>query len=130
MTCFAPISAAVEEVARECIDCAMHVHRNLGPGFRELIYQRAFCLELDSRGVKFECEKRIVVPYKEWMIPGQKVDLIVENVVLVELKAVPKLRKIHQHQVISYLKAMKLRLGLLMNFNTRLLRDGLKRVVL
>jgi len=64
------------------------------------------------------------------MIQGQRIDLIVEGKVLIELKAVPRLRKIHQQQVISYLKACDLRLGLLLNFNTRLLREGLKRVVL
>jgi len=68
--------------------------------------------------------------YKSWMIQGQRIDLIVEGKVLIELKAVPRLRKIHQQQVISYLKACDLRLGLLLNFNTRLLREGLKRVVL
>ena len=127
---YAPIPADVESIAHQCIDAGIHVHRILGPGFREIIYERAFCLELDSRGVSFECEKRIMVRYKSWTIPGQKIDLIVEGKVLVELKAVPKLRKIHQQQVISYLKATDLRLGLLMNFNTRLLREGLKRIVL
>ena len=127
---YAPIPADVESVAHQCIDAGIHVHRILGPGFREIIYERAFCLELESRGVSFECEKRIMVRYKSWTIPGQKIDLIVEGKVLVELKAVPRLRKIHQQQVISYLKATDLRLGLLMNFNTRLLREGLKRIVL
>jgi GxxExxY protein len=60
------------------VDCGIHVHRALGPGFKEKIYHRAYCLELDSRGIKFECEKPIVVRYKNWEIPGQKVDLIVE----------------------------------------------------
>ena len=65
----------------------------------------------------------IDVLYKSWMIPGQKIDLIVESIVLIELKAVPRLRTIHQQQVISYLKTTDLRLGLLMNFNCRLLRE-------
>ena len=127
---YAPIPADVEAVARHCIDAGMDVHRHLGPGFREVVYERAFCLELNSRGIAYESEKRIIVPYKSWMIPGQRIDLIVEGKVLIELKVVPRLRKIHQQQVISYLKASGLRLGLLLNFNTRLLREGLKRVVL
>jgi GxxExxY protein len=96
---------------------------------RRVIYERAFCLELDSRGVRFETERPILVRYKSWEIPGQKVDLLVAGVVLVEIKAVPKLKQIHTHQILSYLKTLDLRLGLLMNFKQRLLRDGLKRVV-
>ena len=125
----APIPAAVERIAAVCVDCGLQVHRGLGPGFKERIYEQAFCLELDSRGVKFECEKPIVVPYKTWLVPGQKVDLLVDGVVLVEIKAVAKLRKIHISQTVSYLRTLDLRLGLLMNFNQRLYKDGLKRVV-
>ena len=130
MVVFAPVPLAVEKAASECVDCGIHVHRALGPGFKEKIYHRAYCLELDSRGIKFECEKPIVVRYKNWEIPGQKVDLIVEGVVLVEIKAVPIVREIHRLQALSYLKTTGLRLGLVMNFNTGLLKNGLKRVVL
>jgi len=127
---YAAIPPDVEIIARACVDVGIHVHRQLGPGFREVIYSRAFCLELDARGIPFECEKPLLVRYKHWDIPGQKVDLIVGGRVLVELKAVAKLRKIHVSQVLSYLKTTDLRLGIIMNFNTRVLRDGLKRVVL
>jgi GxxExxY protein len=129
MIVYTPIPAAVEKTASTCVDCGMHVHRVLGPGFKESVYERAFCLELDSRDVPFECEKSILVRYKSWEIPGQKVDLVAAGLVLVEIKAVPRLRKIHVSQTLSYLKTMNLRLGLLMNFNSRLLRDGLKRVI-
>lgn len=128
MTTYVPIPAVVEKIASACVDTGMCVHRILGPGFKEDIYERAFCLELDSRGIKFECQKPILVRYKMWDIPGQRVDLVVEGSVLVEVKAIPRLRRIHQSQVLSYLKTMDLRLGLLMNFNGRLFRDGLKRV--
>ena len=124
-----PIAPETERVASNCIDAGFEVHRNLGPGFRERIYQRAFCLELDSRGLSFECEKPVLVRYKTWEIPGQKVDLIVEGVVLIEIKAIPELKEIHRLQTLSYLKTTGLRLGLLMNFNTQLLKQGLKRVV-
>jgi GxxExxY protein len=119
-----------ERIVTETIACAMAVHRELGPGFRERIYERAMCLELDSRGMKFECEKSIEVRYKEWRIPGQRVDLIVEGVVLVEIKAVPQQRQLHVLQVVSYLKSTDLRVGLLMNFNTSRLKDGLRRIVI
>ena len=128
MISYAPIPEIVDKCASVCVDAAMAVHRNLGPGFKHSIYQRAFCLELDARGIKFECEKPIMVRYRQWEIPGQRVDLLVDGLVLVEIKAIPKIRRIHHSQVVSYLKTLDLRLGLIMNFNTRYLKDGLKRI--
>jgi GxxExxY protein len=123
------LSTEHEQIVTQTIGCGIAVHRELGPGFKEQIYLRAFLLELDSRGMKFEAEKPVDVRYKGWLIPGQRVDLIVEEVVLVELKAVPKLRRIHVSQTFSYLKTTNLRAGLLMNFNARLFKDGLRRVI-
>jgi GxxExxY protein len=80
---YAPIPPDVESIARSCVDVGIHVHRQLGPGFRELIYSRAFCLELDARRISFECEKPLLVRYKHWHIPGQKIDLLVGGKVLV-----------------------------------------------
>ena len=127
---YASLAPEVEDVASRAIDVALQVHRALGPGFKEKIYHRAFCLELDSRGMKFESEKAVLVKYKIWEIPGQKIDLIVGGCVLVEIKAIPRLKAIHQSQTISYLRTTGLRLGLLINFNTRLLKHGLRRVIL
>jgi len=125
-----PLNPDQENIGGQVIDCGFTVHRALGPGFREKIYSRAYCLELDSRGLRFECEKPILVRYKEWEIPGQKVDLIVEEIVLVEIKTVPRLRSVHRAQVLSYLKTTGLRVGLLMNFNVGILKHGLRRIVL
>lgn len=124
------LSPEDEAIVTKTIACGITVHRELGPGFKERIYERAFCLELESRGIKFESEKPVQVRYKTWRIPGQKIDLIVEGVVLVEIKAVSKLKGLHRSQVISYLKTTELRVGLLMNFNSNLFKDGLRRVVL
>jgi GxxExxY protein len=125
-----PLSPDEERIVSESLNCGFAVHRVLGPGYRERIYEVAYCLELESRGLRFECEKPVEVKYRDWTIPGQTIDLIVENVVIIELKAVPKLRKLHERQVVSYLKTTGLRVGLLMNFNTVLLKNGIKRVVL
>jgi len=119
---------ATEQLVSRIMDCGFTVHRCLGPGFREKIYHRAFCLELDACGLQFECEKRIEVKYKDWRIPGQTVDLVVGGLVLVELKTVPKLRALHRRQVLSYLKTMDLRIGLIFNFNTELMKHGFRRV--
>ena len=126
---YTPISQEAEQAATTCVDCGMTVHKTLGPGFKELIYREAFRLELHARGIPFEAEKGILVRYRSWEIPGQRVDLLVAGVLLVEIKAVPKLLAIHQSQVLSYLKTMDLRLALLMNFGGQLFKDGLKRVV-
>jgi len=123
------LPADVERVMHEVIGCALEVHRQLGPGFLETIYRKAMCLELTDRGVHFEEEKAIDVLYKGRSIHGQRLDLVAEGKVVLELKAVARLEAIHQSQVVSYLRATGLRAGLLVNFNTALLKDGLKRIV-
>ena len=124
-----PLTDAEEDLARSSIGCGIDIHRILGPGFKEPIYERAFCLELEARGIPFECEKAIEVQYKQWKIPGQRLDLVVGGLVIVEIKAVPRLKTIHKRQVVSYLRTTGLRVGLLMNFNALRLVDGIVRVV-
>jgi GxxExxY protein len=119
-----------EAIVTSAVACGIAVHRELGPGFKEAIYERAFCLELELRGIKFESEKPVDVRYKQWRIPGQRIDLIVDGVVLVEIKTVTKLKKLHESQVVSYLKTTGLRVGLLMNFNSALFKQGLQRIAL
>ena len=125
-----PLSAEDEAIITRVLDCAFAVHRALGPGFKERIYEMAFCLELDSRNVSFECERPVSVRYREWLIPGQRIDLIVEKRVVVEIKAVAKLRPLHQRQLVSYLRTLNLKAGILLNFNTSYIKHGLRRVVL
>jgi GxxExxY protein len=125
-----PIPPEIEDVGYRLIGCAITVHRILGPGFKEPIYQRAFCLELGEAGLKYECEKRILVRYKRWDLPGHRLDLIVGGCVVVELKAIPRLANVHRRQVVSYLKATGLRLGYVINFNVDILKEGIRRVAL
>ena len=124
-----PLSPETEAIVSSCIGVAIDVHRELGAGFKELIYQRAYCLELDSRGISFESEKPVLVTYRHWQIPGQRLDLVVAGEVLVEIKAVPRIKDAHHAQVRSYLKATGLRIGLLFNFNERLVKNGMRRIV-
>jgi GxxExxY protein len=124
-----PLTAKEEEIVRETIRGGIEVHRVLGPGFREPIYHQAFRLELENRRLSFESEKAILVKYKNWSIPGQRLDLVVAGVVIVELKSVTRLKTIHKRQVVSYLRTTGLKVGLLMNFNSLRLVDGLVRVV-
>ena len=124
-----PIPAEHERIALEVIGAAIEVHRLLGPGFLEKIYERALIHELACRGIPVQPQKEIMVPYKDILIPGQQLDLLAAERVILELKSVNELIPIHQAQILSYLKATGLRLGLLINFNVHVLKDGIKRVV-
>ena len=119
-----------EELLQRIIGCALQVHRQLGPGFLERIYTEALCIELEVQGIPFERERSVVVTYRDRRILGQRVDLIVGGAVIVEVKAVARLDPLFQAKLISYLRASGLRAGLLVNFNSELLKDGLKRIVL
>jgi GxxExxY protein len=125
-----PLSAEAERAMTETIGCAIAVHRELGPGFLESIYKKAMYIEMKSRSLAFECERAVTVNYRGVDIRGQRVDLIVENQVVVELKAVRRMEDVHRAQVISYLKTTKMRAGLLINFRVPVLKQGLQRVVL
>ena len=126
---FRPIPTNVELVGKEIIGAAIEVHRALGPGFLEKIYQEALCLEMHARGLHFERERPVNVVYRGIPIPGQRIDLIVDARVVVELKASSKIDLAHDAKVMSYLRTTGLRLGLLLNFNCPTLRDGIKRIV-
>jgi GxxExxY protein len=125
-----PLSSEAEIAMRATIGAAIAVHRALGPGFLESIYRKAMCLELASRRIAYEVERPVRVSYQGVEIPGQRVDLIVEGLIVVELKSVLRLDDIHRAQLISYLRTTGLRGGLLVNFRVPLLKHGLKRVVL
>src|SRR5262249_23550951 len=125
----APISVEIEELAHRVIGAAIEVHRVLGPGFLESIYRRALCHELSLRGIPFEYEKELLVPYKDIWIPGQRYDILVAGRILLELKTAEAIAPIHQAQLLSYLKATSLRLGFLINFKVLVLKDGIKRLV-
>jgi GxxExxY protein len=120
---------SVERLVTETVDAAMAVHRELGPGFLERIYKEALCIELTARSIPYEREVPVAVTYRGVSINGQRLDLVVDGCVVVELKAVTKVDPIHEAKVISYLKTAGLRVGLLMNFHTRLLKDGIDRIV-
>src|SRR5688572_14212678 len=98
-----PIPADVEWIGRRVIGCAIDVHRALGPGYKESIYVEALCIELNLRELKFEREKPITVVYKGRAIPGQRIDLLVGRVLVVECKVAEALAPIHTRQVTSYL---------------------------
>jgi GxxExxY protein len=125
---YLPLDSPTEAVTAT-IDCAMIVHRSLGPGFLERAYERALQLELAAQVIPFQAQREVTVTYRETRLMAQRVDLIVDGSVLVEVKAVARIEPIFVSQVVSYLKATGLRVGLLINFNSILLKDGLRRIV-
>ena len=120
-------SREVDDLAHSVIGAAIEVHRALGPGFLESVYQEALEVELLLRGIQFEHQVTMAVEYK---VGEGRLDLLVGKVLPVELKAVEALAPIHQAQLISYLKMTHLQLGVLINFNVPILKQGIKRVIL
>jgi len=123
------LSEALESLAHEVIGAAIEVHREIGPGFPEGVYQNALGYELELRGFAYEPEKQVIVYYKGREVGHGRIDLLVKGEVVVELKVVNELADVHRAQVSAYLKATGLRLGLLFNFNTAVLKDGMKRII-
>ncbi|MBK7582360.1 MAG: GxxExxY protein [Myxococcales bacterium] len=120
----------LNELSGAVLDAALEVHRALGPGFPESVYERALASELGLRGLPFERQQRVQVVYKGQVVGVGRVDLLVGECLIVELKAVEELAAVHVAQVLSYLRASGCQLGLLINFNVSLLRHGVRRIVL
>lgn len=116
-------------LTEKVIGAAIEVHRILGPGYLESIYEEALVHELQLRNIPLERQKVININYKDKTIGEGRLDLLVDQCLIIELKAVNELADIHVAQVLSYLKTTGLQLGLLINFNTKYLRDGIKRVI-
>lgn len=118
------------EIATLILNKAFEVHRNLGPGLFEVVYEKALEYELRKSGTMVTAQFPVPMAYKEiWFEGGFRVDLLVDNKVIVEIKAVEKLAPVHFAQVLTYLRLSDKKLGLLINFNCRLLKEGIHRVV-
>ena len=124
----APAPDALNQFTESIIGAAIEVHRILGPGLLESIYERALAHELSLRGMSVRLQAQVSVFYKGIEIRGQRLDMVVDPGIVVELKAVERLAPIHEAQLLSYLKATRMRLGLLLNFNSIRLKDGIKRI--
>ena len=120
----------VDAFARAVIGAAIEVHRHLGPGYLESVYEEALAIEFALRDIPFERQKPVPVNYKSHTVGQARVDFLVGDSVVLELKALEILLPIHTAQVISYLKATRCAVGLLINFDVPALRDGIRRVVL
>lgn len=119
-----------DELSHAIVGAAIDVHRCLGPGLLESVYEKALMIELEHRGLKAQSQAPITLEYRGHSVGEFLADIVVESSVMLELKAVNKLNEVHVAQILSYLRATGLRLGLLLNFNCVMLCDGLRRIVL
>ena len=118
------------ELTGRIIEAAIAVHRELGPGLLESIYEEGFCYELDRSGLAYERQVDFPILYKGNALKSHlRLDVIVEKVVIVELKSIEGLLPIHQAQLLTYLKLANLHVGLLINFNETVLKNGIRRIV-
>ncbi|HMO53526.1 MAG TPA: GxxExxY protein [Tepidiformaceae bacterium] len=116
-------------LSRRVIGAAIEVHRTLGPGYHEALYEAAMAVELRLQGIPFSSQVSVEVGYKGHAVGAGRIDMLVDNALVLELKAIEQLLPLHEAQLLSYLKTTGHRLGLLINFNTVHLRKGVRRVV-
>ncbi|KAA0894039.1 GxxExxY protein [Oryzomonas rubra] len=128
--CRGDTEEAINGLTDKIIGCAIEVHRNLGPGLLEGIYEKALCHELQSSGLRFQCQAIIPIIYKGTRLGDHRLDLLVEDEIIIELKAVEKIESVFKAQLLSYLKLTNKKLGLLINFNVPVLKDGVTRIIL
>jgi len=125
-----PLPAEVEALIRDTIGCGITVHRALGPGLLETIYSKAIALELGATGIMFDRERTYPVTYRGELLCEQRLDFVVAGQIVLEIKSVEHLTTLHDAQLLNYMRVARLRVGLLMNFNVPVLKDGLKRRIL
>jgi GxxExxY protein len=121
--------ARLNEISGKIVDAAFEVHKTLGPGLLESVYESCLAYEIESRGLKTERQKILPLKYKDLSFDqAYRLDLVVENQIIVELKTTDVILPVHEAQLLSYLKLTGLPLGLLLNFKTPLIKNGIKRI--
>ena len=121
----------INQITQEILDSAYKIHTALGPGLLESAYQACLVYELKKKGLKVEVEKGLPLIYEEVRLEcGYRIDVLVENRVVIELKTVEAFREVHSAQVLTYLKLSDCKVGLLLNFHTKSLKNGIKRLIL
>lgn len=128
---FEPLPPEVEKLATITVDAAYKVHRTLGPGLLESVYELCLAHELRKRGLEVRTQMNLPITYEDITIDsGLRLDMLIAGLLLVEVKAVERMHPVHQAQVLTYLKLMHRRLGLLINFNVPVITQGIKRIIL
>lgn len=128
---FKPLSEREESIAKDIVDTAYAVHKELGPGLLEKVYEVCFCHELSRRGLRYQRQIDVPIVYDGMVFnEGLRLDILVEDLIICELKAVDKMNSVWEAQVLSYLRLTGKRLGFLINFNMVLIKDGIRRIIL
>ena len=121
----------VNDITRKIIGCAIEVHKNLGPGLLESAYEECLAFELNKTGLSIKRQIPAPVVYKDVKLEcGYRIDILVENLVIIELKVVDEINPVHQAQILTYLKFSNMKFGLLINFNVTILKNGIRRFIL
>jgi GxxExxY protein len=120
----------LELLAEQTIGCCLTVHRAIGSGMNESVYSRACCLEFETVGIPYQCERSVSLYYRGTLIGTQRIDLFVAERLVLEVKSVDRIHPVHIAQTVSYLRATGTRIGLVVNFNVPMLKNGIRRVVL
>ncbi len=120
----------INSIGKSIVNCAFKVHSKLGPGLLEVVYEKCLCHELEKIGLNINRQVNIPILYDDLIIKDAlRIDLLVENCIIIELKAVETVLPVHEAQIISYLKLTENRLGYLINFNVPLIKNGIKRFI-
>lgn len=128
---YKPLSKETERIATLIIDASFQVHKTLGPGLLEKVYEVCLCHELKKRNLKFERQVNVPIKYDNLTFDeGYRIDILVEEQIIIELKACDKFNPVWEAQILSYLRITEKRLGLLINFNVPLIKQGIKRIIL
>ena len=127
---FEPLTEREEWLSGQIVDIAICIHKAIGPGLLESIYEKCFCYELSERDISFEKQKLVQLKYKKLLIEdGLRIDILVDNMVVVELKSQEYYHSVWEAQLLSYLKLSNKRLGFILNFNVPLMKEGIKRMI-
>ena len=128
---FTPLTENEEQIAKQVVDAAFTVHKALGPGLLEKVYEVCFCHELSKRGLEFKRQADVPIEYDGIVFDeGLRLDVLVENLIICELKAVDEMNPVWEAQILSHLKLLGNRLGFLINFNVPAFKKGIKRIIL
>jgi len=128
---FEPLSDKEEKVAKQIVDAAFQVHKELGPGFLQKVYETCFCYELSKWGIAFQRQVEVPIIYDQKALDiGFRLDVLVEDLIICEFKAVEEMNPVFEAQIMSYLKMAQKRLGFLINFNVPVIKNGIKRIIL
>jgi len=128
---FRPLTEREKDLAKEIVNIAFNIHIALGPGLLESVYEKCFCYELAKREIPFDRQKEVEITYDGFLLDdGLRMDILVDNLVIVELKAQENYHPVWESKLISYLKLTNKRLGYIINFTVPLMKDGIKRMIL